>query len=121
MQGAARGIESSRRGAVSAAFAIMRIYELVCFRLLHRSGCSYRSLDMACGPQPNQPSAMPYKMARLQAGANLTQESQGIPTPPVLGGETTPPPLPKPKSSPPPNDDERFKPKSDWQVPSQKT
>jgi len=78
-------------------------------------------VDMACGPQPDQPSAMLYKMARLQAGANLIQESQRVAAPPVLAGPTAPPPLPKPKSPPPPNDDERFKPKSDWQVPSQKT
>jgi hypothetical protein len=75
-------------------------------------------IDMASGPQPNHPSAMLYKMARLQAGANLIQESQGVSKPPVLGGQTTPPPLPKPKPVPSPNDDERFKPKSDWQVPS---
>lgn len=74
-------------------------------------------VEMAGGPQPNQPSELLEKIARLQAGANLIQQAEGQPKPPVLGAQTAPPPLPKP--APPPNDDERFKPKSDWQPPSQ--
>jgi len=74
-------------------------------------------IDMVSGPQPDKPSAMLHKIARLQAGANLLKETQGVAKPPMLESQATPPPLPKRESQP--DNDDRFKPKTDWQMPSQ--
>ena len=73
-------------------------------------------VEMIGGPQPNQPSALLEKIARLQAGANIVQQSRAQPNPPVPTAQSAPPPLPKSVSSA--DDDERYKPKGEWPVAS---
>ena len=69
-------------------------------------------VEMIGGPQSNHPSALLEKIARLQAGADLVQQSQGRPKPPVITALSAPPPLPKFALSA--DDDERYKPKGSW-------
>jgi hypothetical protein len=72
-------------------------------------------VEMTSGPQPGQPSELLEKYARLLAAANVVQQSQQVPKPPVLGGQAAPP---LPGSVRQPEGDERFRPKEDWQLPS---
>lgn len=69
-------------------------------------------VEMAAGPNPNQPSPLLERIARIQAGIHLAQQAGTQPKPPVIPAQPAPPPALR--ATPAADDDERYKPKGPW-------
>ena len=74
-------------------------------------------VEMFGGPQAGQPSPLLENFARIQAAVVAIQQDQQQPKPPVLSAQPAASPPPLPARAKPADNDDRYKPREDWQMP----